>query len=85
VNLTIQLEFFARSNFTHLGYFHSQCACDCEGYRLVTIRKVRITFMKMNSTHRKMWFVKGNVSDIYYVLLFYRIIQKKQLHMYRCF
>jgi len=41
--------------------------------------------MKMNSTHRKMWFVKGNVSDIYYVLLFYRIIQKKQLHMYRCF
>jgi hypothetical protein len=68
--LIIQLEFFARSNFIHLGYFHCQCACDCEGCRLVTIRKVRITFMKMNSAHTKMWFVKENVSDIYFVLFF---------------
>jgi len=77
VNLTIQLELFARSNFTHLGYFNSQCACDCEGYLLVTIRKVRINFIKMNSTHRKIGFIKENVSDISFILSFLQDYSKE--------
>jgi hypothetical protein len=54
--VTIKLEFRARNNLTHL--LPSQCAFDCEGCRLIIVRKLRISFTKMNITHRKIWSVK---------------------------